>query len=379
MVLKRISVKICFFLNGFVYANWVSRLPRIQEQYGADDGTIGIVLFAFAFGAFLAMPFTGWLIIKNGSRKVSLVSLVFYSAFASLIPLMPGIPMLMLLYFIMGISTGMQDVSMNAQAVLVERAYQRPIMTSFHAFFSIGMALGAWCGALFSDLQIQLSHHLAIISALSLLFVIWVRRNLVEDKPDDAQSAAGPLLRMPNRALLSVGIIAFCCMLGEGAISDWSVNFMENVVRSPVALAPIALSAFATAMTLGRLFGDRCRIWLGDKKLIVYGGMLATFGLSVALLAPTPSSAIGGFFLVGLGLSTIVPITYSIAGNTAHLPPGVGLAMVTTVGYSGFLFGPPVIGFLADAFSLRNALAAVAALLLVMTFLGLVNASHKTR
>lgn len=379
MVLKRISVKICFFLNGFIYANWVSRLPRIQEQYGADDGTIGIVLFAFAFGAFLAMPFTGWLIIKNGSRKISLISLLFYSALASLIPLMPGIATLMLLYFMMGVSTGMQDVSMNAQAVLVERAYQRPIMTSFHAFFSIGMALGAWCGALFSDLHVALSYHLAIISAVSLIFVIWVRRNLVEDKPDETQSVTGPLLRMPNRALLSVGIIAFCCMLGEGAISDWSVNYMENVVRSPVAFAPIALSAFATAMTLGRLFGDRCRLWFGDKKLIIYGGMLATLGLSLALFAPTTYSAISGFFLVGLGLSTIVPITYSIAGNTADLPPGVGLAMVTTVGYSGFLFGPPVIGFLADAFSLRNALAAVAVLFVVMTLFGLVRTSRNTK
>jgi MFS family permease len=377
VLLKRISVKICFFLNGFIYANWVSRLPRIQEQYGADDGTIGIVLFAFAFGAFLAMPFTGWLIIKNGSRKVSLLSLVFYSALASLIALMPGIPTLMLLYFIMGISTGMQDVSMNAQAVLVERAYQRPIMTSFHAFFSIGMALGAWCGALFSDLQIELSHHLVIISVLSLAFVIWVRRNLVEDKPDVSQSQHGPLLRMPNRALLSVGLIAFCCMLGEGAVSDWSVNYMENVVRSPVAFAPLALSAFATAMTLGRLLGDRFRLWAGDTRLIVYGGLMATAGLSLALLTPTPYAAIGGFFLVGLGLSTIVPITYSIAGNTKDLPPGVALAMVTTVGYSGFLFGPPVIGFLADVYTLSNALTVVAVLLLIMTLLGFFRTSRK--
>ncbi|HET9486393.1 MAG TPA: MFS transporter, partial [Chryseosolibacter sp.] len=259
MLKNRIAVKIAFFLNGFVYANWVSRLPRIQEQYEADNGTIGLVLMAMALGAFVAMPFTGWLIIRNGSRKVTLASLIFYCVFVPFIPFMPGIVSVGLLYVVIGISTGMLDVAMNAQAVMVEQEYKRPIMTSFHAFFSIGMALGAWCGALFSDLKVDLSQHLIVISSLSLLFVVWVRRYLVEDRPEISDVHEGPLFRIPNKALLSVGIIAFCCMIGEGAISDWSANYMENIARSPVAVAPIALSAFATAMTLGRLFGDRFR------------------------------------------------------------------------------------------------------------------------
>jgi MFS family permease len=370
VILNRIAVKIAFFLNGFVYANWVSRLPRIQEQYQADNGTIGIVLLAMSFGAAAAMPFTGWLIIKNGSRTVSLGSLLIFCALVPFISFMPGVLSLIILYILIGISTGMLDVAMNAQAVMVERAYRKPIMTSFHAFFSIGMALGAWCGALFTDLKIELSQHLVIVCGLSLLFVIWVRRNLIEDKPDLSAVNEGPLFRLPNKALLSVGIIAFCCMMGEGAISDWSVNYMENIALSPEAVAPIALSAFATAMTLGRLFGDRFRSRWGDTKLIVYGGLISLLGLTLALLIPTPYVAIGGFFLVGTGLSTIVPITYSIAGNTKDLPSGVGLAMVTTVGYSGFLFGPPIIGFLADTWNLRIALLVIVILFIVMTLLG---------
>lgn len=370
MLLNRIAVKIAFFLNGFIYANWVSRLTRIQEQFNADNGTIGLVLFTFALGAFVAMPFTGWLIIKNGSRKISLVSLIIYCATVPLIPFMPGLASLIALYILMGMATGMQDVAMNAQAVMVEKVYNRPIMTSFHAFFSIGMALGAWSGALFADLQTDLSHHLMIVGGLSLLIVIWVRGNLIEDKPDVTDLHDGPLFRMPNKALLGVGIIAFCCMLGEGAISDWSVNYMENIVLSPKTMAPIALSAFATAMTIGRLFGDRFRAIWGDTKLIVYGGLISTVGIINVLMIPQPYPAIAGFFLVGLGLSTIVPITYSIAGNAKGLPPGVGLAMVTTVGYSGFLFGPPVIGFLADTMDLRKALMAVALLFVIMTALG---------
>jgi MFS family permease len=370
VLLNRIAVKTAFFLNGFVYANWVSRLPRIQEQYDADNGTIGVVLLSMSLGAVVAMPFTGWLIIKNGSRLISLASLLIFCLLIPLIPFMAGLVSLIALYFIIGISTGMLDVSMNAQAVMVEQQYRRPIMTTFHAFFSIGMALGAWCGSLFAELKIELSDHLLIVSAASLFAVVWTSFNLIRDKPHATQGMEGPLFRMPDKTLIGIGIIAFCCMMGEGAISDWSVNYMENVALASQVIAPIALSGFALAMTLGRLMGDRFRAMWGDSMLIVYGGLISTAGISTVLLFPFPYVAICGFFLVGVGLSTIVPIAYSIAGNTKHLPSGVGLAMVTTVGYSGFLFGPPLIGFISDVSSLRIGLLVVAILFVTMTLLG---------
>jgi MFS family permease len=377
--IHRIAVNIAFFLNGFIYANWVSRLPRIQEHYKADNGTIGIVLLAMSLGAVVAMPFTGWVIIKNGSRRITVFAIIAYCIFVPFIPLMPNVISLMVLYLTMGIVTGMLDVAMNAQAVMVEQQYQRPIMTSFHAFFSIGMALGAWCGALFADLGFDLTFHLTLIVLLSLMAAFWVSRNLIHDKPEKTAIQEGPLFRMPNKALISVGVIAFCCMMGEGAMADWTVNYMENVVYATKALAPIALSSFATAMTLGRIFGDRVRAIWGDTKLIMAGGIMASLGLCAALIFPVPYIAITGFFLVGLGLSTIVPIAYSIAGNTKGLPSGVGLAMVTTVGYSGFLFGPPIIGFVADLFSLRVGLLLVVTLFVVMTILGFLRQGMSSR
>jgi MFS family permease len=367
---NRIAVKIAFFLNGFIYANWGSRLPRIQELYNASDGTIALVLFAMSLGAVAGMPFTGWVIIKNGSRRITLAALILYCIFVPLIPFMPNLGTLMALYLIMGITTGMLDVAMNAQAVMIETAYKRPIMTSFHALFSIGMALGAWCGVLFAKLEFDLSAHLSSIVIVSLMAAFWVSRNLVHDKPDPSLKEEGPLFRIPNRALLSVGIIAFCCMMGEGAMSEWTVNYMENIALASEATAPIALSAFATAMTLGRIFGDRIRAAWGDTKLIMFGGVLASLGLALCVGLPHPWTVIAGAFLVGLGLSTIVPIAYSIAGNEKGLPSGVGLAMVTTVGYSGFLFGAPIIGFIADQSNLRIGLSVVIILFLIMTFLG---------
>jgi MFS family permease len=370
MLFNRIAVKIAFFLNGFIYANWVSRLPRIQELYNADNGTIGIVLLSMSLGAVVAMPFTGWVIIKNGSRRITMLSIILYCAFVPFIPFMSNIGGLIALYLIMGIVTGMLDVAMNSQAVMVEQKYQKPIMTSFHALFSIGMALGAWCGALFSDLDVELSKHLFIVVGVSLLSAIWVSRNLIFDKPHPSTKQEGPLFRIPNKELISIGIIAFCCMMGEGSMADWTVNYMENITLSSKSIAPIALSAFATAMTLGRIFGDAIRIRLGDTKLIILGGIISAAGLGLALLVPKPYVAISGFFFVGLGLSTIVPIAYSIAGNAKGLPQGVGLAMVTTVGYAGFLVGPPVIGFIADVSSLRVGLAVVLGLLVLMAVLG---------
>jgi MFS family permease len=370
VLLNRIAVKVAFFLNGFIYANWGSRLPRIQELYDADDGKIALVLFAMSLGAVAAMPFTGWVIIRHGSRLITLVALMLYCIFVPLIPFMPGFPALLILFLIMGISTGMLDVAMNAQAVMIESAYRKPIMTSFHALFSIGMALGAWCGVLFAKLQFDLSAHLSIVIVASLMAAFWVSRNLVHDRPDPTIKEEGPLFRFPNKALLSIGIIAFCCMMGEGAMSEWTVNYMENIALASKTIAPIALSAFATAMTLGRVFGDRIRSSWGDTKLIMAGGVTASLGLAVTIAFPISWIVITGAFMVGLGLSTIVPIAYSIAGNEKGLPPGVGLAMVTTVGYSGFLFGAPIIGFIADASSLRVGLSVVIVLFCIMTYLG---------
>lgn len=366
----RIAVNLAFFLNGFIHASWVSRLPRIQEQFGIDNGTLGLVLLTSSIGAVGAMPFTGYVIIRNGSRRITIWSIFLYCLLVPLIPLVPNLLLLILIYLLMGIATGMLDVAMNAQAVSVEKLYNKPILTSFHAFFSIGMAIGAWVGAAFTDLGWDLPEHLTTAAGIGLLTSWWISRNLTEDELIHPDQALGPLFRLPSVGLLSVGLITFCCMLGEGSMADWSVNYMENISHAGKTLAPVGLSAFATAMTLGRVFGDAARKRFGNATLIIAGGALSTAGLALALLFVTPYVTIAGFFLVGLGLSTIVPIAYSIAGNSRNMPSGVALAMVTTVGYAGFLVGPPVIGFIADWKSLRVGLLVVCFLFTLMTILG---------
>lgn len=370
MAPSRVAVKLIFFINGFIHANLAARFPRVQELFQIDNGMLGFVLLSSSMGALLAMPFTGWLIIRNGSRRITIFSVFLYCIFVPLVPLMVnfGIPGLVVLFFIMGLTAGMLDVSMNSQAVMVEKVLDKPIMTSFHALFSIGMVAGAFCGALFIKLETTLLVHLTSVVALSLVGSAWARYHLIHDKPQ-SKEVDGPAFRLPNAAMVSIGVIAFCCMLGEGAMADWSTNYMENIAMASPALAPLGLSAFALAMTIGRFFGDGARLKFGDRKLMIMSGAIATLGISVTLLFDNPYSVIAGLFIIGIGLSSIVPIAYSIAGNSTNLPPGVGLAMVTTVGYSGFLFGPPLIGLIANWQSLRIALLLVALLFVVMTFL----------
>ncbi len=363
----RVAVNIIFFINGFMHANLAARFPRLQEIFSLDNGTLGLLLLSTSIGAVFAMPFTGWLIIRNGSRRIAIVSVFTYCLFFPLITLMPGLAGLVPLFFIMGVTAGMLDVSMNSQAVMVEKAKGKPIMTSFHALFSIGMALGAGVGSFFSGLNTSLFVHLLTITLASMVTAVFARYHLIRDKPE--RETEGPAFQLPNAAMVSIGVIAFCCMLGEGAMADWSTNYMEKIAGAGKTLAPLGLSAFALAMTIGRLLGDSARARYGDKKLMVMCGLISTLGLAVVISINNPVVVMAGLFLVGLGLSVIVPIAYSVAGNSTSVSPGVGLAMVTTVGYSGFLFGPPIIGFLADWQTLRIALIFVGLLFILMTWL----------
>ncbi|TAE51724.1 MAG: MFS transporter [Bacteroidetes bacterium] len=368
-VRNRVAVSLMFLANGFVYANWASRIPQIQHQFALDDRLLGFVLLAMSVGALIAMPFAGWVIVRFGSRQTTAASALLFMAGVPFIALVPAWWQLMVVFFIVGVCTGILDVAMNAQAVVVEQRFGKPIMSSFHAIFSGGMVLGSLSGAWFTRLESPLWVHFTSIGLISLVMVLAGIPMLIKDAPS-GESSGGGGFRLPSLALLGTGLIAFCSMLGEGSMADWTTKYMVEVVVAPEALAPLGLSAFSAAMMIGRIFGDVARLRLGDRWLLVGGGLAATAGLLAALVWPMPLTAIGGFFMVGLGLATVVPIAYSKAGNSPGLSPGVGIGMVTTIGYAGFLFGPAIIGMLSDAFGLRVALAFVLTLLMLMTALG---------
>lgn len=365
---NRIAINLFFGVNGFLFTNYISRLPLIQSTYDLDNSAVGMVLLATAVGALLAMPFTGWLIVGNGSRRISAIAALLFCLMIPLIGFMPNTFYLGILFFVIGIATGTMDVAMNAQAVLVEKAYRRPIMSSFHALFSAGMMLGAGSSALFTYLELNLKLHLLTVATLSTALIIWAIVNLVHDEGSRSSSGHSPF-RMPEASLIGIGLIAFCCMLGEGAMANWSTSYMIGVASAASAFAPLGLAAFSLAMMTARFGGDFVRARLGDRLLLILGSLLAAAGLGILLILPYPVVVLIGMLLVGLGLSVIIPIAYSTAGNMPGLAPGVGIGMVTTIGYGGLLLGPPIIGFLADWQNLRFALFFTLLLFIVMALL----------
>jgi MFS family permease len=357
--IHRLAVSIFFFTNGFQYANWVARLPEVQTLYGISNTTLGTILLCSAAGAMTAMPFAGLLTVNVGSRFVTISTAIAFICAIPIIPLLSNLWLIGGLFFLFGVMGGSEDVAMNGQAVYVERLYKRPILASFHGVWSIGTASGAGLGALFAKLGIGLFYHLLTVSLLSLVGVLWASLHLIKDdvRSTDTEvaknEADNSTFRLPTKAILPLGIIAFCGMTGEGSIGDWSAIYMHKIIGQSEAFSALAFGAFTLAMTIGRLVGDAFTEKYGKRKQLIISSLLAIMGLSLALAFIHPWTVLAGFFIVGLGISTIVPIVYSTAGNTEGVTPSVGIAMATTIGYSGFFVGPPVIGYLADAYSLR--------------------------
>lgn len=371
MAKARQAVLALFALNGFLYASWASRVPQIQAQYGIDDSTMGFVLITASGGAFLSMPFAAYINARLGLRRVAMLASLLYIAIVPLIAQASSVPVLFGLYAFMGVGFGLLDVAMNAQAVDVETAYQRSIMSSFHAGFSASMIVGALIGSLVIYLGWPFTWHFGIASLLGLGLLLFAlpRLSSVEIPADEDEVEDTQAFRLPVRATWLIGAIGFCSMMSEASISDWTAKYMLEVAGSGPAISTWSLAAFSIMMTLGRLRGDRLRDSLGDRTLLRYGSMLAFVGLGLSLLVPHPATTIIGAGLVGVGLSVAVPIVFSLSGKLPGLSPSAALAMVTTISYLGLFIGPAVIGFLAEGFGLRIGYSFILAALGVMVFL----------
>lgn len=226
------------------------------------------------------------------------------------------------------------------------------------------MAVGAGTGALFSKSQTDLKIHFIVVAAISGLALVWASRYLIKSKPES--SGKEKTFVLPTRLIAPLGFIAFCGMLSEGSVGDWSAIFMNKIVGATESFSALAFGAFAAGMTTGRFTGDYFTMHYGKKKLLIADGLLAITGLAIVLGFASVWSTFLGFFLAGLGLATVVPVIYTTAGNAPGVSPSVGIAMATTIGYSGFFVGPPVIGYLSDSFGLRIGMTFPLVLLVLM-------------
>jgi MFS family permease len=356
----RIAIGTLFLVNGFAFATWVSRIPAVQQSLDLSAGVLGAALAGLGIGSFLTMPATGWLIARCGSRPVTSAASV--ACCAAL--LLPGAawsaPALGVALALLGAAMGAMDVAMNAQGVELEHRYDTPIMSTFHALFSLGGMSGAAIGGAIASAGIGVIAHFGAVALLLVIVVMWVLPALLS-APVARSATDGRRLRL-SPALVGLSVLAVCIMVSEGAMADWSPIYLGSVLGTGPGLAAAGYAVFSAAMTAGRLVGDRLTVRFGRVTLVRAGAVLAAAGLSASLLLESLPAAMLGFLCVGAGYSVIVPLVFSAAGRLDGRSAGPGLAAVTTAGYLGFLAGPAVIGVVAESFSLPIALGLVVAL-----------------
>lgn len=362
----RLAVACFFFLAGICFASWASRIPDFKQQLQLSDVALGGILFALPVGSMVSLPISGWLVAHWGSKKAMLLGAIAHPFVLFLIGYSNTIPQLVVLLFCFGLFGNLMNISVNTQAIGVEALYGRSVMASFHGVWSAAGFTGAAIGVFMVSRQIVPFYHFGFIGVcMVLLGLIMQRFALTQDSRGNSQ----PLFAKPDSFLIKLGLIAFSCMACEGTMFDWSGVYFQKVVQAPKELTTLGYAAFMCTMAGGRFVGDRLVTKLGSKKMLELSGMVICAGLLLAVFFPNIVMATIGFLLVGMGVSSVVPLVYGQAGKQKIMPPGVALAAVSTIGFLGFLLGPPLIGFIAEAFGLQWSFSLIAVLGLGTTLL----------
>lgn len=353
----RIAVSSIFFLAGLCFSSWASRIASIQQELGLSEAALGGVLFALPVGLMLSLPFSGYMISQTGSRRILIIGIILYAVGLLSLGFAQNTWQLIFFLFIFGFVSNIVNISVNTQAVGVEGLYHKPIMASFHGLWSLAGFTGAAIGTFMIGNQVAPYKHFVLILGIVVLVMIISSRYLQNDAPVDTNA---PAFSMPDKSLINLGIIAFCSMICEGAMFDWSVVYFKKVVLAENAWLGAGYTAFMGTMATGRFVADWFAGRFGIKRTLQISGTLTATGLMIAVIFPGLVTAIAGFLLVGAGVSSVVPLVYSAAGRSKTLSPGVALAAVSTIGFLGFLIGPPVIGLVAGATNLRVSFSLIA-------------------
>lgn len=352
----RVAVTAVFFLNGAVFSAWYSRLPAIASDLALSPGELGLALLGAPAGLLIAQPLVGATIARRGSRAVlGLMPLLFAAV------VLPGIAFdlasLVVALIVVGAANGALDIAINAQGLVVERSAPAPLFSSLHAGFSFGALAGALLAGLIAALGVAPLPHLAAVAVAGAAIALALESWLLPDR--HAADPRARRLARPSWRLAALGTIAFCALLAEGAVFDWSALYLDLEAGASAGIAPLGLAAFSLTMGVGRLGTDRALARWGAARVARAGAGLAAVGIGAALASAAPAGAIAGFGVMGLGLAAVFPLTLRAASTPTML------AAVSSVGYLGFLLGPPLIGLAAEAADLRLALVAVCAACLV--------------
>ncbi|MFJ5286645.1 MFS transporter [Pseudomonas sp. NPDC088429] len=357
-----LTYRLTFLLSGMSMGAWAPLVPYARIRTGIEHGELGLLLLCFGLGSMITMPFAGMLTAKKGVRFAMLLSAGIVCLTLPLLATLSSFVALAVVLALFGTGVGAADVAMNVQGVIVERDRGRPMMSGFHGLFSLGAIFSAalisallWVGA--SPLQAAL----AVVVIIGSTILRHASRIL-----NYGADEGGPLIARPTGNVLAIGMLCFIAFLVEGAMLDWSAVFLTTMHNVEPALAGIAYAGFALAMAIGRLNGDRLQAYYGGRRVLIWGSVLVVIGIAIAVLLDYWLLYLMGFVLVGFGLSNTVPVYCSLIGSQTAMPVGLAISTVTTIGYSGILLGPALIGFVAHASTLRTAFLGVAALVLIL-------------
>ncbi|MEJ7769203.1 MAG: MFS transporter [Chitinophagaceae bacterium] len=364
----RIAVSLFYFGQGIAFASWASRIPDIKYRLHLSDAALGSVLLALPLGQLCTMPVSGKLVTHFGSRKVITIAATLYVLALINLGLAAQPWQLALFLFFFGVIGNMCNISVNTQGIQAEKLFNKPIMASFHGAWSIAGFVGALIGLLMINLHVVPYLHFLLIVPLIWLNILLNHKYLVAGKPELSEGKRNFFVK-PEGDLLQLGIIGFCSMATEGAMFDWSGVYFKEIVIAPSSLVVLGYASFMVMMAMGRFMGDSVITRIGRKRTMQLSGLVISAGMAVSVIFPYIISATIGFMMVGIGVSSIVPTLYSVAGKNEKVPAGMALAIVSGVSYLGFLMGPPLIGYISAASSLRYSYAVIGCLGLLITLM----------
>lgn len=342
-----------FLLNGIIIGAWVPHVPLAKDRLGVGPAVLGLALLAIATGAVIAMPIAGALINRFGSARVTLVMGILFAIFFFGPTLAPTLPLFVISGLAMGAAMGSTDVSMNAHGIAVEKAIKRPIMSGLHGAFSIGAMLGAFGGAALVQYFGPLTQVISVASFYLIGHLISCQFLLPTELD---KGLSGSHFAWPTKATIGLGLLCFLALMIEGSVLDWAAIMVREKFLIATGIAALAFGFYQAGMATTRLTGDVWRQKFGAVTLVTFSAILAAAGTSVALISSTPWLAFAGFFAGGLGIGNVAPVLFAGGGRLEPDAPGRGIAAVTTLGYAGFLAGPPLIGFAAQISTLPIAL-----------------------
>ncbi|MEO1111292.1 MAG: MFS transporter [Pseudomonadota bacterium] len=362
----RLATRLAFFAAGFVLGCWSPLIPYVKQRLGLDDAGLGLLLLGLGAGSVVAMPLAGIACTQFGTRKVTVAGGLGLALLFPGVGFIGSLWAMGVLVVLIGIFLGMLEVGMNSHAVEVERGSAKPLMSGFHALFSIGGFAGAGGATvlLSSGVTPGITAGACAALALGAILVSWPM--LLKAEPASEANA----FVVPRGVVLVIALLTATTFLVEGAILDWGALLVTEQGLVGIALGGFGYMLFSVAMTLGRIFGDRFVAAVGSRRCLIWGGGVTIAGILLVTLSPHVAISAIGFVAIGLGASNIVPVLFSLAGTQTDMPSGQAVAAVATTGYGGILLGPAAIGFIANATSLQTAFLALALLMFLVPLFG---------